>query len=388
MSGATDPVTFSRVRGQDTARRLLASALRADRLYPSYLFAGPDGVGKRLLALEVATALACHRWTMPGDTPPGPSLFGGSRGAEPASDASEIPCGSCGGCGRARRERHPDITIVAPPEGKRLIPLADVREMDSFLRLAPLESRRRVAIVLEADRLGEPAQNALLKTLEEPPRLAHVILVTTTPGKLLPTVLSRCPRVPFGRLDLETLEAIGLAADLSPEDAGERAALARGSASTLTDEHLAGRLGAAAVVLEGLLGPDAALALAGRGSEVATDDPFGAAEVIAKAAVAASASSGDTLEARRQAVMEVLDEANERLRLGLAALLGAGAPGAPDGEALWRSGVQPRELEATIGEVDLALEHITFNVTLERALAGLLVRARVRRPEPRRGGNP
>src|SRR6267378_1297220 len=147
---------------------------------PAVLMAGPAGVGKRLTAVAVAQAINCLQPTV--------------------SNAFERDaCGECASCRRIARGTHPDVVTVEPGESGS-IKIEQLRDVIDRSQFRPFEGRRRVVIIDEADAAGADAQSALLKTLEEPPSASVFILVSSIPDALLPTVLSRCPRLRFGRL--------------------------------------------------------------------------------------------------------------------------------------------------------------------------------------------
>ena len=148
---------------------------------PSLLFAGPSGVGKRLTALAVAQALNCTNT---------------SQGSGLRAEGSVDACGACAACTRIARGVHPDVLFVEPGDSGA-IKIDQVRDIVDRAQYRPFEGRRRVVIIDEADALVQPAQNALLKTLEEPTPSSVFILVTSRPDMLLPTVLSRCPQLRF-----------------------------------------------------------------------------------------------------------------------------------------------------------------------------------------------
>jgi DNA polymerase-3 subunit delta' len=179
-------VPFRDLKGHRAQHTLLARALVRDALPQSLIFAGPDGVGKRLVALAVAQRLNCLT-AAPDD-----------------GDA----CGTCSACRRIANGTHPDVmTIpgVSTPGEKK----ADaVREKIATSAYRPFEGRRRVFIFDEADELQPVVQNILLKTLEEPTRSSQFILVTARPDGLLPTVRSRCPQLRFGRLHVDDVAAL------------------------------------------------------------------------------------------------------------------------------------------------------------------------------------
>jgi DNA polymerase-3 subunit delta' len=203
-------MSFARIRGHERPLHLVRAALRAGRLPHALLFSGPDGVGKRTAALELAKAVNCAG-------PPG------AAGAQAPDDA----CDACPSCRLADRGGHPDILVVAP-EGRSL-KIDQVREVERHASLSPYASRRRVALVDGAEVMTPQAQNAFLKTLEEPPGGAVLLLISAAPTALLPTIRSRCQEVRFGPLPDGVVVDLLAAAGWDPEDAARAAALAGGS---------------------------------------------------------------------------------------------------------------------------------------------------------------
>jgi len=108
-------------------------------------------------------------------------------------------CGECASCRRIARGIHPDLIVVEPGD-MGTIKIEQLRDVIDRSQYRPFEGRRRVVIIDEADAAGDDAQSALLKTLEEPPSASIFILVSSMPDALLPTVLSRCPRLRFSPL--------------------------------------------------------------------------------------------------------------------------------------------------------------------------------------------
>jgi len=157
-------------------------------LPPSLIFAGPAGSGKRQTAGAIAQALNCLE----------PVL---EEGADFEVDA----CGTCLACTRIARGIHPDVLLVEPgPAGS--IRIDQVREIIDRAAYRPFEGRRRAVIIDQADAMQSAAQNALLKTLEEPPPSSVFMLITARPDALLPTVVSRCPRLRFPPLVSEQID--------------------------------------------------------------------------------------------------------------------------------------------------------------------------------------
>ena len=159
---------------------LLARAVARDTLPPSLLLAGPAGVGKRRVALAVASAINCLE-----------PVVGGTL----EHDA----CGKCSACTRIARGVHPDVVLVEPND-KGKIDVETMREVIGRTGFRPFEGRRRVVVIDEADAMLPFAQSALLKTLEEPPPASSFMLVSSLPDALFDTVRSRCPRLRFGPL--------------------------------------------------------------------------------------------------------------------------------------------------------------------------------------------
>jgi DNA polymerase-3 subunit delta' len=177
---------------------------------PAVLMAGPAGIGKRTTAVAVAQAINCLQ---PMST------------AEFERDA----CGECPSCRRIARGVHPDVILVEPGDSGS-IKIEQLRDVIDRSQYRPFEGRRRVVIIDEADAAGADAQSALLKTLEEPPSASVFILVSSVPDALLPTVLSRCPRLRFGPLaPAEVARVLVKEHGYSEADAAAAAADADGS---------------------------------------------------------------------------------------------------------------------------------------------------------------
>ncbi len=199
-------MSFEGILGQEKAVALLRNAFRNGRIAHGYLFIGPEGVGKRLTALNLAKALNCQ-------SPP-----------EPAEC-----CEKCPSCSKFNSSNHADLVLLEP-EGE-MIKIGQIRAMQKRLRFRPLEGGSRACILDFADRMNDEASNGLLKTLEEPPEATYVFLITSRPHRLLPTILSRCQWVKFKPLSTAHLAQILVRTQSLKEDQARfYASLAGGSA--------------------------------------------------------------------------------------------------------------------------------------------------------------
>jgi DNA polymerase-3 subunit delta' len=190
--------------GQPRAVRLLQQGLRNGRTPQAYLFAGPDGIGKRTAALALARALNCQEGE---DRPDG--------------------CGACLSCRKIAKGLHPDVQVIEPAGAAMKIDQVRALEADAALGL--YEGKRRVFILDGAERMTDQAANAILKTLEEPPARSVLILLTRTPSALPPTIVSRCQAVSFSPIPLDTLHDYLVRRGVEPDDARLIASFSRGS---------------------------------------------------------------------------------------------------------------------------------------------------------------
>src|SRR6266545_1780541 len=180
---------FRAIVGHRALVLLLTRATARDTLPQSLVFAGPDGVGKRMAALSLAQTMNCPNAAPVAQSPSGALLL----------DA----CGECSVCRRIMQGVHPDVIQLTSNIG-----VDDIRAAIESAGYRPFEGKRRVVILDGADKLSSEIQNALLKTLEEPPPSSSFVLVTARPDALLPTVRSRCPMLRFGRLPTAEVERL------------------------------------------------------------------------------------------------------------------------------------------------------------------------------------
>lgn len=161
---------------QSQIERLQRAALNG-HTSNAYLFAGAEGIGKKRVGLLFAQMLVC---------------------AHPQSQGE--PCQQCLNCRKITREIHPEVKIVAVEEGATQLRIKQVGEIQADIMLCPLEAKKKIFIINDAHLFSADAAHSLLKTLEEPPPQAVLILITAQPAVLLPTILSRCQRVDFTAL--------------------------------------------------------------------------------------------------------------------------------------------------------------------------------------------
>jgi DNA polymerase III subunit delta' len=271
---------FREVIGHRKLVALLARAVHQGSLPPSLILGGPSGVGKRLLAVATSQALNC------------PNVQRRTPDAERRTSNEEVlldACGVCATCTRIARGVHPDVLIVEPG-ASGTIKIDQVRELIDRAAYRPFEGRRRVVIIDEADAMIPAAQNALLKTLEEPPSLSVFMLITSRPDALLPTVRSRCPRLRFRPLGPDDVAAALVQSGRTPAEAQLIAATADGS------------VGRALEASAGDLGEARDVAVRALSHAAATDDPRrrieGAKDLLPK-------TGGDLAAVREQLATEL-----------------------------------------------------------------------------------
>ena len=191
--------------GHDWAVNLLRQHIVHDAVRHAYLFAGPPGVGRRTLALRFARALSCTNPPAPGES-----------------------CGTCRACQQIEAMQYPDLSVVQAEGEGAVLKIDQVRQVNHSLSLKPYQSKHRVALFLRFQEANLNAQNALLKTLEEAPSYAILILTTDSAEQLLPTIVSRCEIMRLRALPIEAVEEHLLQHGASPEDARLLAHLSNG----------------------------------------------------------------------------------------------------------------------------------------------------------------
>jgi DNA polymerase III subunit delta' len=200
---------FSEIIGHEKQSENLRLSLLNGRLHHAYLFIGPDGIGKRTLGLAMAQAIHC-------------------------SELENDFCGGCGACRAIQAGNHADVRVVEPISNKKDISIQQVRELEKALSLRSFSGRQKVAIIDPSTLMNWAAQNALLKTLEEPPQGCVLILIASNAGGLLPTVRSRAFALSFSPLPRQLIVDFLIRKGKTREQAEFLAVLAMGSLGTVS----------------------------------------------------------------------------------------------------------------------------------------------------------
>lgn len=185
---------WSKILNHDAALERFRRTLKNNRLASTYLFVGPDGIGKRTFALKLAQGLLCENVAQP-----------------------LMPCETCSACQQVIAATHPDLILISKPSDKAFIPLetfigdAEHRRQKGLchdIGLKPFRGGRKIAIIDDADFLNIEGANSLLKTLEEPPPKSLIILLGSSEQKQLSTIVSRSQVVRFAPLDQQQVATI------------------------------------------------------------------------------------------------------------------------------------------------------------------------------------
>lgn len=193
---------MSLVQGHENIVAYLERTVENRQPAHAYLFSGKEGIGKRLVAIKFACMLMCK---------------------DPEHDLDD----SCPACRKILTSSHPDVEVIVPEKG--LIRIDKVRSLQNSLKFAPMESDYKFILIDDAHLMNRSAQNALLKTLEEPPPNRIIVLVTSKPSLLLSTVRSRCRKIYFGPLSFSNLTAVLQRKGLTPGEAEISASISAGS---------------------------------------------------------------------------------------------------------------------------------------------------------------
>ncbi|MDO5456478.1 MAG: DNA polymerase III subunit delta' C-terminal domain-containing protein, partial [Eubacteriales bacterium] len=211
--------TFSDIIGQNSIIDHLSGALRTGNISHAYILCGDAGSGRRTIARAFAAAMQCADLAW--------------------EDESMLPrpCGCCLSCLQAQTDNQPDIITVAH-EKPGSIGVGEIRRMRADVQIKPYANPYKVYIVPDAEKMTVQAQNALLKTLEEPPAYAVILLIATGTDSFLPTILSRCVLLRMRAVGEEEIAKFLLDRADRPGDSGGQAGEDSGeSAAPMTDEE-------------------------------------------------------------------------------------------------------------------------------------------------------
>ncbi len=166
-------MNFSNIIGNEEIKIFLDNLIKTNNVVHSYMFIGPDGIGKVLFAKEFAKMILCQD--------------------------SNKACNHCSSCIKFNSDNHPDFMIINSEDGKS-IKINQIRFLQERISEKPIVSSKKVYIINNSDLMTVEAQNCLLKTLEEPPEYAIIILVLSNENKCLSTIKSRCTKIAFQKL--------------------------------------------------------------------------------------------------------------------------------------------------------------------------------------------
>jgi DNA polymerase III subunit delta' len=210
---------FAEIVGHERIVEVFRRSVRSGKTPHSYIFEGIPGCGRRKTALALIQALYC-------------------------TAVEDDACGVCSSCRKIAGNNHGDIHFVEPLPDKRDISVEQLRELQRELSLRPYEAPRKACIMEPAERMSVNAANSLLKTLEEPPGNALIILLTENADMLLPTIRSRCQLIRFSALSTENVRLLLEKSGVPPAVADLLAPLSEGSmqrAGELDNEALSAR---------------------------------------------------------------------------------------------------------------------------------------------------
>lgn len=171
-------MSFENIIGNENVKEILNKTISSNNILHSYLFSGIDGIGKRLFAKEFAKMILCQ--------------------------GEYKPCNKCKACIEFENSNNPDFMVIENDE--RVIKIEQIRYMNTKITEKPITSNRKVYIINNADTMTKEAQNCLLKTLEEPPEYASIVLITSNESKLLNTIKSRCIKINFNKISDQEIQ--------------------------------------------------------------------------------------------------------------------------------------------------------------------------------------
>lgn len=215
-------MSWAGIYGHDAQRDALLRAYQCDRLGHSYLFTGPEGIGKKRFALTLAQTLLCE------------TIASRLRNPDDQNYATMEPCGDCITCIQIKAGTYQDLLVEGLVDEQQEFPIKRMRELVALLSIKPGRiGSRRITIIDDADSFSDEAANCFLKSLEEPPPDSLLILIGTAPEKQFATILSRCQVISFAPLSETDFQAAAQAAGIveKPAEAQTLYRLSQGSLS-------------------------------------------------------------------------------------------------------------------------------------------------------------
>ena len=189
--------------GQEKALNILRGCINKERIPHAIFFAGDEGIGKKLTAINFAKALNCT------GTSAGAGLFSdGEDGSDEQGIEFRDACDKCPSCMKIDKGSHPDVFTVIPEGDGGQITVSAIRQLEESLSYKPFEGEWKIAIIDNADRLNRSAANAFLKCLEEPSQKSILILISSRPDTMLATIRSRCQKINFTPLPIDTMSRL------------------------------------------------------------------------------------------------------------------------------------------------------------------------------------
>jgi DNA polymerase-3 subunit delta' len=324
--------------GQDTARTALLRAIARGHLAHAFLFDGPAGVGKRGAAHGLAMALGCT--------------------VEPG-----VGCGACDVCRRIEAGIHPDVPTFGPSGPGGQIVIDDARTIQSLARSRPHEAAARVIVIDDADAMNPNAANCLLKTLEEPLARNHLVLCSSAPDRLLPTIRSRTQNVHFRPLPVALLLELARRRGVPEARAEIAATLADGSAARLLAAAAEDDNDAAAQTL-------AALRAAVSSAATTPVFDFAAGQASDKPGKAGKDDLGRLLDLTARLYRDAIALAAGAPELAVLRDAGGGSGGAAALAAIGVEGLN-RALGAVVNAQEALISNVNPTLVIERLLIAL-----------------
>ena len=249
-------MSFAEIIGQGKAIGMLTGVLERRRLANSYIFSGEPGIGKKLSALNFAKAINCLK-----DRNELSVMGNGLKHKETSQsgqDSSLITrysspvdaCDLCEACLKIESGSHPDLLLISPED--RQIKIDEIRLIDEALSFRPFEGRKKIVIIDDADTMNIAAANAFLKTLEDPPEDSVIILISSRSDRLPATIRSRCSRVNFVTLSMESCRQV-LHGKVSDKDSESLARLSMGKPGLALSSDLKEEISWFSNLLQGML---------------------------------------------------------------------------------------------------------------------------------------